>query len=230
MVDDVVRQIVDAVKQAGIQDNTMIIFTSDNGCSPMADFAELEAAGHDPSYIYRGHKADIYEGGHRIPFIVQWPGKIHGRIHFRPNHMPHRSSRDRCRYCGHPYSIPAAGEDSYDLTPLLTDPGISAPIREATVHHSIHGCFALRQGDWKICFCPGSGGWSYPTPKEAAGMNLPPVQLFNLSNGPAEEKNVADTHPDMVRQLSTLMQQYIDEGRSTPGEKELNDREISLVN
>lgn len=229
MVDDVVRQIVDAVKKAGIQENTMIIFTSDNGCSPMADFAELEAAGHDPSYIYRGHKADIYEGGHRIPFIVQWPGKIQTR-----------STSDQiicltdllatvAGIVGTPIP-PGAGEDSYDLTPLFTDPGMSTPVREATVHHSIHGCFSIRQSDWKICFCPGSGGWSYPTPKEAAGMNLPPVQLFNLRDDPAEEKNIADAHPDVVRQLSTLMQKYVDEGRSTPGEKQPNDREISFVN
>src|SRR5574344_1073084 len=57
-------------------DNTIAIFTSDNGCSPMADFAELKARGHNPSYVFRGTKSDIYEGGHRIPLIVQWPEVI----------------------------------------------------------------------------------------------------------------------------------------------------------
>ncbi|MEL6945039.1 MAG: arylsulfatase, partial [Bacteroidota bacterium] len=68
MVDDLVRQVIDAVERNDIADNTLVIFTSDNGCSPMADFEELDSLGHQPSYIYRGHKADIFEGGHRVPF------------------------------------------------------------------------------------------------------------------------------------------------------------------
>lgn len=64
------------IKEAGIENNTIVIFTSDNGCSPAAKINELEQKGHRPSYLYRGHKADIFERGHRVPFIVKWPGKL----------------------------------------------------------------------------------------------------------------------------------------------------------
>jgi hypothetical protein len=114
------------------------------------------------------------------------------------------------------------------LLPLFLNPADSTPIREATVHHSIDGCFSLRQGEWKICFCPGSGGWSFPKPSEAASQDLPPIQLFHLQTDPGENNNIAEMHPDVVQNLSTLMQRYIDEGRSTPGKKQLNDREIAL--
>ena len=227
MVDDVVRQISEAVAKTGIAENTLIIFTSDNGCSPMADFAELAAIGHDPSYIYRGHKADIYEGGHRIPFIAKWPSKI----------KPGTSTGQTICLTDLLATVAGivqdtlpeeAGEDSYDLTPLLLDPSFSQDIREATVHHSIEGCFSLRQKQWKICFCPGSGGWSYPTPKECLALELPSTQLFNLDDDPAEEQNVAEANPDIVERLTGLMQKYIAEGRSTRGLPQVNDREVNL--
>ena len=76
MVDDYMGQLLAAVKQAGVEENTLVIFTSDNGCAPAAKIEEMTAKGHYPSYIYRGHKADIYEGGHRVPFIAKWPAQI----------------------------------------------------------------------------------------------------------------------------------------------------------
>ena len=226
LVDDVVRQISEAVAKKGIAENTIIIFTSDNGCSPMADFAELESYGHDPGYIYRGHKADIYEGGHRIPFVVKWPAKI------RPGSVAVQTIclTDLLATVATIVQDPLpdeAGEDSYDLTPLFFATS-DQDIREATVHHSIDGCFSLRQKQWKICFCPGSGGWSYPTPEESSNLDLPPVQLFNLDNDPAEEQNVAEANPDVVKKLTALMQEYITKGRSTPGLPQINDREVIL--
>ena len=75
-VDDTVGRVMSALEKHGLTENTIVIFTSDNGCSPMADFAELAESGHNPSYLFRGHKADIYEGGHRIPLIIRWPETI----------------------------------------------------------------------------------------------------------------------------------------------------------
>lgn len=74
--DHVVGRVVEKLKETRLFENTILIYTSDNGCSPMANYEELKAKGHNPSYVFRGTKADIYEGGHRIPLIVQWPEAI----------------------------------------------------------------------------------------------------------------------------------------------------------
>lgn len=76
MVDDMVGKVMNALKESGVEDNTIIVFSTDNGCSPEAKFDDLQAKGHYPSYIYRGHKADLFDGGHRIPCVVRWPAKI----------------------------------------------------------------------------------------------------------------------------------------------------------
>jgi arylsulfatase A len=116
------------------------------------------------------------------------------------------------------------GEDSYDLTPLFTHPSPENPLREATVHHSINGSFAIRQGFWKLIMCPGSGGWSYPTPKEVKDMkDLPAIQLYKLSDDVGESNNLAAENPEKVLELKTLLTQYIRNGRSTPGSVQTND-------
>lgn len=227
MVDDVVGQIAAAVEASGIGENTLIIFTSDNGCSPMADFEELAEVGHDPSYLFRGHKADIYEGGMRVPFIATWPAKIAA------------SSRSDEIICHTDLMATAAamnndtlsaqeGEDSYNILPVLKGETLQHPIREATVHHSINGSFSIRQGKWKLSLCPGSGGWSDPRPKKAKTMDIPPLQLYDLENDLSETKNLILEHPKIAGKLVRLMEKYIKEGRSTPGIAQKNDAEIQL--
>lgn len=90
------------------------------------------------------------------------------------------------------------------------------PLREATVHHSIEGRFAIRQGPWKLILWPGSGGWSVPTTKELTS-SLPRYQLYNLATDPAETRNLAASEPSRVTALKALLTRYIREGRSTPG-------------
>ena len=97
------------------------------------------------------------------------------------------------------------------------------------MHHSINGSFSIRQGDWKLNFCPGSGGWSYPQPAEAKKMDLPPLQLYDLSLDIAEENNVADQHPEIVRRLTDLMMEYVERGRSTPGAPQMNEGEVVVM-
>lgn len=225
MVDDLVGQIMAAVAQTGQAENTLIIFTSDNGCSPYADFEALGALGHDPSYVFRGHKADIFEGGHRIPFIATYPDRIPANT---------QSDETICltdfmRTCASMINEPLpenAAEDSYDLLPILTDSDYATPLREATIHHSVNGSFAIRSGKWKLLFCPGSGGWSYPTPQEAKAQNLPAVQLYDLETDAAEATNLAAQYPKVVDSLTQLMQTIVDNGRSMPGENQSNDREV----
>lgn len=220
-VDDVVGRVVAALERNGIRENTLVIFTSDNGCSPKANFKELASVGHHPSYIYRGHKADIYEGGHRVPFIVSWPGHIAegsktGEIICTTDFMATAAEVSGSR-------LPDdAGEDSYSLLPVLLGRSYHAPLREATVHHSINGNFAIRKGSWKLIMCPGSGGWSFPrTARELEG--LPPIQLYNLERDPSEKENVAAGNAEKVRELKALLAKYVREGRSTPGAPQRND-------
>ena len=174
--DHTVGQVLKALKRNGIADNTLIIFTSDNGCSPQANYKELEAFDHDPSYIFRGHKADIYEGGHRVAFVAAWPAKV------KPNTISDQT------VCVTDLFATAAdilnanipdtdAVDSVSFLPALKQTD-TKPIRQATVHHSINGSFSIRQGKWKLEMCPGSGGWSAPRPGKAP-QDAPPIQLFD---------------------------------------------------
>ncbi|MAS96550.1 MAG: arylsulfatase [Verrucomicrobiales bacterium] len=226
-VDWTVGQVLEALDRNGIADNTLIFFTTDNGCSPQAKFDELQAAGHEPSYIYRGHKADIYEGGHRVPFVARWPGKVKagsktdqlvGQIDLLATAAEIVGAK-----------VPEdMGEDSVSFLPILLGKD-EAPIRNSIISQSINGSFAIRDGDWKLCVCPGSGGWSDPRPGRSDMTGLPPVQLYDLSKNPEETNNLAEGHPDRVTKMKAQLQELIDRGRSTPGPILENDVPIQMV-
>lgn len=221
MVDDYIGQLMDVVRQAGIEDNTLIMFATDNGCSPAAKIEELIAGGHHPNGIYRGHKADIFEGGHRIPFIAKWPKVIEAGTRNDQTICTTDLMATLADIAGYPLKA-SEGEDSVSLLPLFKGKKINGPLREATVHHSINGSFAIRQGDWKLIMCPGSGGWSAPKPGKATA-GLPPVQLYDLKADPREQTNLQARHPEKVEQLKALLTRYVREGRSTPGAPQEND-------
>lgn len=226
-VDNVIGQVTEALDRNGMAENTLIMVTSDNGCSPMADFEALRALGHDPSYHFRGHKADIFEGGHRIPFVARWPGKIKPGARCANTTCLTDLLATAAEILG--VSLPDnAGEDSVSMLPVLLDPG-TPPAREATVHHSINGSFSIRQGRWKLEFCAGSGGWSYPKPGEAEKLGLPPIQLYDVNDDTGEKTNVCAQHPDVVERLTALMEKYILEGRSTPGAPQKNEGQDQVL-
>jgi arylsulfatase A len=93
------------------------------------------------------------------------------------------------------------------------------PLREATVHHSVNGSFAIRQGQWKLALCADSGGWSAPRPGRPEAKGLPPVQLYHLGDDPSERHNLQHEHPEVVTRLGRLLERYVAEGRSTPRRK-----------
>lgn len=223
MIDDYMGQLIKTVKDAGMYDNTLIIFTSDNGCSPAVDLKELANKGHFPSSIYRGHKADIFEGGHRVPFIAHWPSKIQKGLISDETIC----TTDLMATCADIVGYSLAdneGVDSYSLLPLFENSKLKAPLREATVHHSINGSFAIRKGEWKLIMCPGSGGWSFPRPDNKAVIDtLPKIQLYNLATDPGETHNLKASNTQKVKELKTLLVKYIEEGRSTPGKPQKND-------
>ena len=213
-------RIAETLKQQGLAENTILIFTSDNGCSPMADFEELAKCGHHPSHVFRGHKADIYEGGHRIPCLVRWPQVIAAATVCDETVC----LADLLATCADILGAPLpdnAGEDSVSNLSLWQRRKLDASVREATVHHSIDGSFSIRRGNWKLEMCPGSGGWSYPRPgKECEG--LPPIQLYDLRADIGEHRNVYEEHPEIVEELKALLTRYVRDGRSTPGAKQGN--------
>ena len=220
-VDWTVGQIMQVLEEEGLAENTLLIFTSDNG-SPGRNGLNMSGPtnavreyGHNPSHIFRGIKADIWEGGHRVPFFVRWPGKI------RPGT---KSDEIICHtdlmatvaaMLDQPLP-PNTAEDSYNILPVLMGKSYDDPIREATVHHSINGSFAIRQGKWKLIQCAGSGGWSKPNNQQAIKEGLPEMQLYDLSIDPKEENNLLEQYPDVVGRLSQLLQKYKGKGRSVP--------------
>lgn len=225
-VDHHMGELLATLKETGIEDNTLVMFTSDNGCSPEANFGLLEEHGHDPSAIYRGHKADIYEGGHRVPLIARWPGKIKpGRktdalacltdVYATLEDITNQSKQDK------------GGEDGFSLLPVFNGKDTSG--RHALVSHSIGGSFAIRDGEWKLCLSAGSGGWSAPRENVAKQQGLPPMQLFHLGIDPGETHNLAGVYPQKVDALIGLLATYVGNGRSTPGNSVSNDREIEFL-
>jgi arylsulfatase A len=225
-VDHHMGELLDALKTAGVDDNTLVIFTSDNGCSPEANFGELQKHAHDPSAGYRGNKADIYEGGHRVPLIVRWPGKIQAGRTTKALACLTDVYSTLQSITGQPRQA-TGGEDGFSLVDVFE--GAESSGRESLISHSIGGSFAIRQGPWKLCLCSGSGGWSAPREDVAKQQGLPVMQLYNLESDRAETKNLVDEHPDKVAELLRLLQNQISSGRCTPGEAVKNDRDISFL-
>ncbi len=209
MVDDMIGKVLNQVKDAGIEDNTLIIITSDNGSDWRP--TDQEKTGHKANYIYKGRKADIYEAGHRVPYIAQWKGVIPAG---------HQSNQVICttdllattagllnRQL--PNNI---GEDSYDLWPAYSS-GIKEPIREAIVHHSLDGFFAIRKGKWKYTEELGSGGFTKPKTIEAKEGEAPGT-LYNIEEDPSEKNNLYLKYPEVVEELSQLLEKYRTQGYS----------------
>ncbi|BDD12542.1 arylsulfatase (plasmid) [Fulvitalea axinellae] len=227
-VDDHMGKLLQTLKDVGIEDNTLIIFTSDNGCSPAAKMNELQDKGHYPSAQFRGHKADIFEGGHRVPFIVKWPARIKGGQVSDKTICTTDFMATCADIVGHKLKD-NEGEDSYSMIPLLKRPNSKKFKRDYTIHHSIAGRFAIRQGDWKLAMCKGSGGWSAPRPPRKGKPapegwdEMPDFQLYNLKDDPGEKNNLFEKEPEKARELKALLMKCIDDGRSTPGAKQSND-------
>jgi arylsulfatase A-like enzyme len=224
--DACIGQVIQALDSHQLAENTLVIVTSDNGCSPTARFRELAAAGHFPSHLFRGCKADIFEGGHRVPFIARWPGRV--AVGSRSDQVI--CLTDLMATCADILDVDLpdnAAEDSVSILPALLSQA-SKPLREAVVHHSIYGSFAIRQGKWKLALCQGSGGWSPPWPGRFDINELPPEQLYDLESDIGESRNVAGRFPEIVARLTDLLERYVENGRSTPGEAQKNARRVVL--
>lgn len=211
-VDASVGRVLKALDDTKLSDNTLLIFTSDNGAHWLPE--DIEKWGHRANDGWRGQKADLWDGGHRVPFLVRWPGHV----------APGVTSKELTCLTDVLATVAAvvdaklpddAGEDSFSFLPALRGDKLDRPIREAIVHHSGDGSFAIRRGPWKLATALGSHGFSVPRdikpkPGEAKG------QLYNLDDDPREQNNLWLKKPEMVAQLTELLDKYKREGRSRP--------------
>lgn len=222
MVDDVVKQVVATLKKNGVYENTIIVFTSDNGFANPANLQAQLAKGHNPSIDYRGMKTDIFEGGHRVPFIVHWgnvikKGKVSGKLVCSTDFFRSVVELNNTQLADN------VAEDSYSFLGELTEKKSSFEQRASIIHHSSNGFFAIRKGQWKLIMCSHSGGNGKPKEESAEAKVLPPIQLYDLKNDIAETKNVYTEHPEIVKELTALLTKHVQDGRSTKGKIQTND-------
>ena len=202
--DAAVGQVLAALEKSGAANNTLVLFTSDNGFASYVGVKELEQQGHYPSGPLRGYKTSVYEGGHREPFIVRWPGKV--------------TAASTCDQLVHHADLiatladiwgtalpPEAGEDSFSFLPLLK--GSQQPTRDHAVSCAAAGTPSLRLGQWKY-------------------IATQPAQLYDLATDLGETKNLATTEAVRLEAMKTQLEKLIAAGRSTPGAAQKNDVKV----
>ena len=214
--DAMIGRILETLEKTGLAKNTLVIFTSDNGCAKYIGVKELEDKGHFPSGPLRGYKMDEWEGGHRIPFIVRWPGEV------RPSSVCNQLVLQADLIATFSsilnQKLPEnAGEDSFSFLSLLQ--GVDQPIRKDAVNCSLSGVFTLRRGDWKLI----TDSVSAPGIKMGLFKN---TRLYNLSDDLGESNNLVKEFPGKVKEMSSYLEQLIMKGRSTEGKDQKNDEEI----
>lgn len=221
--DHVVGEVMATLEKHGMTENTIVIFTSDNGCDPRpVNIPALAKQGHHVSGPFRGAKSNLWDGGHRTPFIVKWPGKVKAA-----------SASDQLICLTDLFAtvgeitkapLPAkSGEDSVSFLPALSGNEIVST-RNGVVHHAVLGHFAYRQGKWKLLLARGSGGWTSPTEVEMPS-DSPEAQLYDVVSDPGETKNLYHEKPEIAKKLLALLEGDVARGRSTAGLESQNDLE-----
>jgi arylsulfatase A len=219
--DATVGAIMDALETNGLADNTLVIFTSDNGTSKGAGIPALRKKGHHVSAHYRGSKADLWEGGHRVPFIVRWPGKTEAGSRSDQLITLVDFFATASDITGE--KAPYMAEDSVSFLPALSGQPITST-RKGVIHHSISGHFGYRQGKWKLLLAKGSGGWTSPKENQVE-PDAPQAQLYDMEKDPSEQNNLYLTHPEIAERLLADLTSDIQRGRSTDGPEAKNDVE-----
>ena len=207
-VDWFVGQIRDALKKKGIYKNTILIFSADNGYSIKAfPNAMVEKYNHHPSYIYAGCKARLTEGGHRVPFIVDWPAVVNPGT--KCDDLV--SLMDFYATCAELVGakIPDnVAEDSFSFFPELEGKGQSN--RDSIVHQDFSGYLGIRKGDWKLML-----------------QRNNKIVLLNIKKDLREKINLIKSNPEKANELKSLLTKIIQDGRSTPGKPQKNDPSFS---
>ena len=239
-VDDTVGQVLAAIDAQGLAKQTLVILTSDNGYAPYVGIVEgddrgsgkggvkaLEKRGHFPSAAYRGYKSELWEGGHRVPFLARWSGTVQAGTVCNSLLGLNDLFATLAELTGSAVPM-AAAEDSISFLPLLRG---QTGTRTNLIMHSLNGRFAIRDGQWKLVAWCGSGGYSDGQKKPDGSplyAGLPENQLYDLSTDPAETVNLANQNSDTVKRLLTLLEKQVDSGRSTPGAPTTNDVPVKI--
>ena len=214
-VDATIGRILGALDRSGRSDETLLIVTSDNGAHwPESDIERFDHRANGP---WRGQKADIHEGGHRVPFLARWPGRVEAGSTCDATICLTDLMATVASATGTDLP-PGAAEDSFDLTPLLLGESSDGPIRPPVVHHSAQGMFAVRVGDWKLIEGLGSGGFTPPRRIDPStlGPGAPEGQLYNLADDPGERHNLWNDRPEVVSRLHSRLDAIRDAGRTPP--------------
>ena len=222
-LDYVVGELLKTLQEAGVAENTLVMFSSDNGPEVTSTIHMRGDHQHDGARPWRGMKRDNWEGGHRVPFIARWPGKI------EPGSTSDQTLNltDVMATCAAIVGADLpnqAAEDSENLLPALVGTAPKEMIRPYTMHQTISLALAIRKGSWKYLDHKGSGGNSYARPhlKPFALPDTAPEatgQLYNLQTDPGETINLAGKHPEIVTELKAKLEQYKQSGRSVPQRK-----------
>ncbi|HBO46160.1 MAG TPA: hypothetical protein DD670_19995 [Planctomycetaceae bacterium] len=218
-IDSLVGDVLTALDETGLAENTIVVFASDNG-SPERNGQDgagpfgscISDSGHRPNGPWRGRKADIHEGGHRVPLIVRWPDNV------RPASVSQELIclidvyATLAAVLRHPLAHDMA-EDSFNMLPVLLEKEMPGPVRQSLVLHSDQGMFAIRVGPWKLIRGQGTG--SFFT-NDVIEPDAPEGQLYHLADDPAEQKNLYRDRPDLVEGLSKMLDEQIRVGRTRP--------------
>ncbi|MGF1582096.1 MAG: sulfatase-like hydrolase/transferase [Gemmataceae bacterium] len=248
-VDHGVERVMKALKNHGFHENTLVLFSSDHGAASYAgnilqatanQILLLRMLGHYAGGPYRGFKFSIYGGGLRVPLIAHWPGVV-----------PRGTQCDELVGLNDLMATFAditgkkmgrrKGPDSISFAKLLRNPKAKGKRQNLILQST--GPFAIRDGKWKLCLCPGSGSdgrfatkpksvdaWRDAlkqfgkAPKRTDLTKAPFVQLFDVTKDVHEDHNLAAKYPQRVTKMVELLQRQIDDGRSTPGPKLANGR------
>lgn len=221
-VDDSVGQVLDALKRSGLSENTLVFYASDNGFAPYLKPEKYESQGHYPSYIYRGYKGQSHEGGHRIPLLVRWPGKI------KPESVCDRlvSLTDLMRTCAEIVDFPLpdnAAEDSISMLPLFA----GKPSEKGRTEHvslSPDNRVVFRCDHWKLIV----SAYTRLDPVNPKAKTI--CELYDLAADPSEKTDLAMEKKELVATLIGRLQETFDRGRSTPGTPQKNDSDFRLLN
>ncbi|OYP37950.1 sulfatase family protein [Rhodopirellula sp. MGV] len=219
MVDDMFGKVLGALEDAGMKENTLVIFSSDNG--PVWYDKDTRAFGHDSCGGLRGMKADAWEAGHRMPMVVRWPGVVKpgsssdatvSFVDFVAT-MDELVGSNHCVQSTSESEAIAAGPDSFSFLSELTGKPSDRPKRESLALQSGRGLMTYRRGPWKLIEGDGSGGFSDRGPRGNRNQSYK-GQLYNLDHDLGETKNLVDEHPKIVASLREELAAIIDAERS----------------